>query len=383
MASESKKFLDISNLMSPPEPAPFESFSPSCAKPVSTPPALASMPASNITPCDSVGSPHPAQQPISPPISPLHKPTSNVNQTEGVKDPILFPSPESVPSPRDPLFVPCDSTFQSDAHRLVDEHLASRPASLFKPGTTPPQRRDYELALYLKSEVMKKFMDNPKGWLRKERELLAADRKPFVHRSAARLPTILPAANPAPLRPTGNAKIQKPEKHKQQRQPKQARSPQEPSVRQARASPPSRATIRVSAVPEETRSRTVAPNREDRDFMSLEDLSPPISSLPSKSNSLKVDWKGNPLDLSKDPNAWRLHPDELMLAASLRLDCATYLTSKRRIFIRRLECAKIGKEFRKTDAQQACKIDVNKASKLWTAFEKVGWLDIHWMRPFL
>jgi len=34
---------------------------------------------------------------------------------------------------------------------------------------------------------------------------------------------------------------------------------------------------------------------------------------------------------------------------------------------------RIGKEFRKTDAQQACKIDVNKASKLWTAFDKVGW----------
>jgi hypothetical protein len=70
------------------------------------------------------------------------------------------------------------------------------------------------------------------------------------------------------------------------------------------------------------------------------------------------------------------------LAANLRLDAATYLTSKRRMFIARLNCLKISKEFRKTDAQQACKIDVNKASKLWTAFDKVGWLDKHWVARF-
>jgi hypothetical protein len=104
--------------------------------------------------------------------------------------------------------------------------------------------------------------------------------------------------------------------------------------------------------------------------------------LPSKQNSLKVDWKGNALALSNDPFRHLLHPDELALAAGLRLDCATYLTSKRRIFMRRLDCFRIGKEFRKTDAQQACKIDVNKASKLWTAYEKVGWLNKEWMRHF-
>jgi hypothetical protein len=96
-----------------------------------------------------------------------------------------------------------------------------------------------------------------------------------------------------------------------------------------------------------------------------------------------VDWKGQPIDLSSDPHAALLHPDELLLAGNLRLDCATYLTSKRRIFERRLQCLRTGKEFRKTDAQQACKIDVNKASKLWTAFEKVGWLNQNWVRSFL
>lgn len=127
--------------------------------------------------------------------------------------------------------------------------------------------------------------------------------------------------------------------------------------------------------------RNAAPNREDKDFEALEDLSPPLDSLPQgRPNSLKVEWKGNALDLSNDPHRHLLHPDELILASNLRLDCATYLTSKRRIFLRRRECALIGKEFRKTDAQQACKIDVNKASKLWQAFDKVGWLNIEWTR---
>ena len=42
-----------------------------------------------------------------------------------------------------------------------------------------------------------------------------------------------------------------------------------------------------------------------------------------------------------------------------------------------------GNEFKKTNAQQACKIDVNKASKLWTAFENVGWLHIDWVRKYM
>jgi hypothetical protein len=123
--------------------------------------------------------------------------------------------------------------------------------------------------------------------------------------------------------------------------------------------------------------------REDKDFSSLPDYCPPLESLPNKPNSLKVDWKGAPIDLRHDPHYHLLHPDEVALAANLRLDCATYLTSKRRIFIKRIEAYKIGKEFRKTDAQQACKIDVNKASKLWQAFDKVGWLQAIWIVKYV
>jgi hypothetical protein len=70
-----------------------------------------------------------------------------------------------------------------------------------------------------------------------------------------------------------------------------------------------------------------------------------------------------------------LHEAEVNLASSLRLNCATYLTTKRRIFEGLLIKLKRGEQFRKTDSQQCTRIDVNKASKLWTAFEKVGWFD--------
>jgi hypothetical protein len=75
-----------------------------------------------------------------------------------------------------------------------------------------------------------------------------------------------------------------------------------------------------------------------------------------------------------------LHEAEVNLAATLRLNCATYLCSKRRVFQARIEALRIGKEFRKTDAQQACKIDVNKASKLWQSYDKVGWFNPDYFR---
>lgn len=224
--------------------------------------------------------------------------------------------------------------------------------------------------------------------LRKEREFLRADRKASADRRSHLRP-VLPAKEivargiaAKPPRPAARAskadKIVKP-----RARPAPARiAPQRPSPQRiaplSSTTPPNHASTgrRLPSATPEPRSRPVAPSREDKDFHLLPDYSPPLSSLPSKQNSLKIDWKGNPLDLSNDPHKNLLHPDELLLAASLRLDCATYLTSKRRIFISRLECAMKPKEFRKTDAQQACKIDVNKASKLWTAYDKVDWLNL-------
>ena len=124
---------------------------------------------------------------------------------------------------------------------------------------------------------------------------------------------------------------------------------------------------------QEGRNRTAAPSREDKDFESVRNVVPVVSLTPGQ--KLVYEEKANALDLSGDKLKHLLHDEELKLASALRLDCATYLTSKRRIFKRCLECIFIGKVFRKTDAQKACNIDVNKASKLWTAFYEAGWFS--------
>jgi hypothetical protein len=375
MGLDAKKSLAISNLMSPPEQIPFDNFSHGSS--------TSSMP-SSASEQQTIG----VRPPLSPPISPLSKPalteeSSPFSPSTSPADPILYPNSEASTTPRSSLFESRKES--SETQKTVENHIVSRPTSLFE-RSPPPEREDYELALYFQSAVMQKFQANPREWLRKERDQLIADRRAAL---ARKLPVILPATTAKPmvtrplaLRTTNPNKVKKPTAS-----PKTPTS-QSTGARAIRATPSgvprqpvARSTIRVSSGTPEPRIRTVAPSREDKDFNSLPDYCPPLDSLPNKPNSLKVDWKGNALDLRADPDAWRLHPDELLLAAGLRLDCATYLTSKRRIFIRRLECMtqKPTKDFRKTDAQQACKIDVNKASKLWSAYEKVGWLDPKWM----
>jgi len=168
---------------------------------------------------------------------------------------------------------------------------------------------------------------------------------------------------------------------RQPRKPVEKPAPSTPVQRVKRTPKPSPA-MKALSYPPKGRSETPelkAPGQkrpEDVDYNALPDFSPPVSTLQNSPKTLKADWTStNPLNLSGDPERHLLHDTEVTLAATLRLSCATYLCSKRRIFEARLNALRIGKEFRKTDAQQACKIDVNKASKLWTAFDKVGWFN--------
>ncbi|KAI1080137.1 hypothetical protein F5B20DRAFT_115734 [Whalleya microplaca] len=378
MESEPKKPLDISNLMSPPEPPRFESFSQGHASRAMGP---------MISDIRQPMGPHP---PLSPPISPATKTDDRhvsvaTSIRTPVRDPILYPAQDVTNTPpQQPLFVPDDNL---DTRRIVDDHMVSRPRELFREAT-PPRREDYELMLFFKSQVMKNYKKNPGSWLRRERSLLLADRRAAAKNSQQKLQPLLPAKPSQVRKETQRAKPQKPAKVTKTAKvtkPAQSQAPAGPRPIRSYPSPGPKQTPNrgPSATPDPAPRRAVAPNREDKDFESLPDFCPPTDSLPSKANSLKVDWKGTPIDLGNDPHRHLLHPDEVALAANLRLDCATYLTSKRRMFSRRLECLRMGKEFRKTDAQQACKIDVNKASKLWTAFDKVGWLSKGWMNNFL
>jgi hypothetical protein len=295
---------------------------------------------------------------LSPPVSPEQKVASPEEATTiNVKDPILYPNQENNASSQPPLFVDSD---EDVAQHVVDGHMSARAQDQFRE-SSPPLRDDYFLALEFKSQVAKMAGANPKRWFNREREYLLEDQRIRINaqRSAQRpLPKIAPApwaGAPRAVRPAGPKKTTSPTIVRERNRPKPVRN-------------------YGSATPEPKRQHAGTTTREDKDFNSLPDYSPPLSTLPNRPNSLKVEWKGAPIDLRNDPFRHLLHEDEVTLAANLRLDCATYLTSKRRIFIARIECFKIGKEFRKTDSQQACKIDVNKASKLWQAFDKVGWL---------
>ncbi|KAF6831008.1 SWIRM domain-containing protein [Colletotrichum musicola] len=367
-----KKALHISNLMSPPEPLLLENFSQGQQHHV-PPPSRTHQAREAIKP----------SMPMSPPVSPYVPESADLSVPDTpvgmAKDPILYPREDISSSPAQPPLFPTTETIEHQ--RIVDEHIVTRPPGLFREAS-PPQREDYELALEFKSQVMKLFVGNRKKWFEKEREQVRADRRLNSVRwnSGMRYQTIAPA-KPAPAKATRPAST-RPRAIATHTNPRPDRVSKPQAARTVRSSPPTRHARRVSATPDPAR-RGVAPNREDRDFAALADYCPPVSSLPDRPNSLKSEWKGPPIDLSNDPNIKLLHGDEASLAANLRLDCATYLTSKRRIFIRRLECARTGKEFRKTDAQQACKIDVNKASKLWIAYDKVGWLDPKWMSQFI
>lgn len=114
----------------------------------------------------------------------------------------------------------------------------------------------------------------------------------------------------------------------------------------------------------------------------IADYAPPPSSLPA-GKSLRVEWKGSPVDLSADPLVSQVPAAELQLAATLRLTCQMYMDSKKRLFAEKVHRLKNGLPFRRTDAQKACRIDVNKASRLFTAYEKVGWLEDAWFQKFL
>lgn len=358
------KKVDINSLMSPPDPV-IDSFTQANKNAVTANGQVAA-------------GKHPL--PMSPPVSPYSKPIQPVSSAtpvtppNQVKDPVLYPTDESSPSAQPSLFVSVDL---EEHQRIVDDHVRARSASGTFGKVQPPQRQDYLDALNFQSQVLKHFSLNPRAWLRKEREFLVADRKAAAHRYQSIMPAkSVPAPKPS-ARTQRTDRVSKPQGgHSHNRAARNSISSMS-GVAPAKSRP----AQRTSATPEP--SRRASTIREDKDYDALPDYCPPLDSLPNRSSSLmKPDWRGQPIDLSTDPQAHLLHPDELMLAGNLRLDCATYITSKRRLFERRVECLRIGKAFRKTDAQQACNIDVNKASKLWTAFDKVGWLDSKWVQQY-
>lgn len=281
------------------------------------------------------------------------------------KDPQLFRHADSAVglSPNYPLF-PEEGDRESvspEVDAVVSQHMSRHRST---DTSLRPTRSEYILAVSCVPKVVAAYKQDPIGWLRRERDLLFNyyGKKNKVQKAAYR--RIAPAPS--------SSLVTRKQKLGPNLAARPARIQRTPPVKRT---PPARVydSFDVFATPSPKPARAPT-NRDDVDYQALEDFAPPLSTLP-KGNSkvLKADWKGQMLDLSADPDRHMLHEAEVNLAATLRLSCATYLCSKRRIFIARIEALRIGKEFRKTDAQQACKIDVNKASKLWSAYDRIGW----------
>jgi hypothetical protein len=366
--------LPVSSLMSPPETKPLESFHHSpFAKDQST---VSTSPSSAAAALDMKLPPISADRKRtqsemdlpSPPVTPYtgnkkrHSHTAEQIERDvgSPRDPLLFPRHESV-SAEEPLFGPIHPT----AEAVVEQHITSHMAR-FNNKRNKPTRDEYLLALSCVPIVSTQYNRNPVAWAREERETLERQLalmnryRPTDH-LAAKLKKIAPA-------------------------PKKIVTPrvQRTRVKRTPKSTPKQQTLDTfDPLPSASKSRALGTNRDDTDFHALEDFSPPLDTLGSNAKALKADWKGQMLDLSNDPDRHLLSPAELNLASTLRLSCATYLCSKRRIFEARLRALGVGKEFRKTDAQQACKIDVNKASKLWTAYDRVGWFRPEYFHQYL
>ncbi|WPH00943.1 Hypothetical protein R9X50_00377700 [Acrodontium crateriforme] len=140
-----------------------------------------------------------------------------------------------------------------------------------------------------------------------------------------------------------------------------------------------------------TKHKRAAPTKkvdkgDDRDWRDVPDYSPPISSLKSAPKPLKANWKSSqtPWDISQSPDVEELDPAEHALCETLRLFPVQYLANKRRMFAAKVETLRENsKNFNKTAAQLACNMDVNKASQMWEAFDRVGWFDRRWFEQHL
>lgn len=321
-----------------------------------------------------------AQRPPSPPISPQ---STDATPIDGSTDPPLFPEGAS-DTPSQPLFQSTRSS-TPEARQVVEEHI--RANRIANPAGNYPTTDDYMLVVTFREDMYRHYAKDPRSWLIRERaQLVEDDRARKAH---------LKTIKPKPLAPrSGTNSTTRPDPIRSATAPRHS-----DKVAKKKASKPRPARTESTKPRPESSSASVsqnAPNREatakpttkskNRDFRSIPDYSPPLQTLDDpammRGRTLEVLEAKEPLDLSHDPLKGLLHPAELRLAAHMKLNCATYLYCKRRIFYKRLEFYHQGKDFKKTHAQGVCNIDVNKASRLHVAFEGVGWLRPEWMSNF-
>ena len=302
--------------------------------------------------------------------------TSHMKEAGTIRDPVLFPDSESFdPINEQPLFP--SEPLVAQAEEIITKHMEMH-MHQFDKRINRPTREEYRLAIACFPQIGRLYNRNPGAYMKRQRAELE-DQYWQTKRICADAGTktapvrIAPAPAPRPIKRAIN----------------RAATPSKAPIPRIKRTPKVSPMTKLMGFPAKGRSETPdrmpGGKREDVDYNALPDYAPPTSTLPKGNPKvLKADWpSSNILNLSNDPDRDMLHEAEVNLAGTLRLTCATYLCSKRRIFEARVNALRIGKEFRKTDAQQACKIDVNKASKLWTAFDKVGWFHKDYFQQHL
>ncbi|KAJ4408458.1 hypothetical protein N0V82_009687 [Gnomoniopsis sp. IMI 355080] len=390
-ASPANKVPVASLLISPPEQTPYESFDQGQQATIHTVSTLPSMkkPHGNL-----------AQQPPSPPISPLKKPSNQVQTTtagSNVKDPILYP--EELTSPVQPLF----SHRRPSSVEAIDitRHMNARRKNPLKRGVKTPDRRDYEYFAYVVTA-----WNGAYERLRTDAERAAYQQAELAQvRSDDRARLAAHAESNHAENNHKSTKKYRATSHKLLKaKPDRAsitvkdvvasatgphNSPKVTKSGRQTAKP----RVKASPAAEEKKSKVSKTQTVDIDYNHIPDYCPPMETLNSMKMSIPSVSNPRPFEENELQLLPLLHPQEQDLARNLRISPATYLTTKRRIFVDRLhfyhyekqrrdeeeaEGKTFVKDFKKTHAQNAGKIDVNKSSKLHEAFDSVGWFDRKW-----
>lgn len=340
-----------------------------------------------------------------PKVAPVQTPLSPVSPAHGSMP--SFTSSAGYIAHDEPLYPDTDRSHASDSQApLFTDVDAASPARSERTSTTSLQSPSTQLAVPFKGPNIGNLI-GPSMFIENSRKgvtdyywsnMAQLDRIRAAHATLPK-PVMSAAARRDPVstrqvqslgKPTGVSKARSPPKPVARPKAARAASP-------AKAASPPKRTPKTSTLQDfhdtafpssqSSKHKRAAPTKKtfdnDSEWRAFEDFCPPISSLDSAPKPLKAAWKGSPMDISQDADKDELHPAELGVAAELRLHPVQYLANKRRMFIERVKRMREGQSFTKTAAQNVCNVDVNKVSKLWEAFDRVGWFDEKWFEKYL
>ncbi|KAJ6260389.1 hypothetical protein Dda_4615 [Drechslerella dactyloides] len=309
---------------------------------------------------------------LSPPPSPfvarqVSEAPSELEPTIHTRDPLLYDTPSSEEN-HPPLFPPSEPYRERSASApnnnavVEDRRVAtSRPVAAKSQQATAPSFR---------SSAWQDCFRNPSEFFRRERAYLK--QQALSARAARTVKPLIHVIAPKPVTPGPRKSHHSHSRSRSSGSEIILTSPRE-RVRTQKVLDNNSKVVKPKF---SRQSKPVTTTRKDIHYSTVEDVTPSTDLLPDNPRCLHVEWSGAPLDISNDPDRDQLHKAEQHLASTLKLSCGQYLTQKRLIFLERVTRLRAGNTvFSRTHAQQVCHIDVNKASRLFAAFEKVGWLS--------